>query len=59
MVRRPTATLRQWRHRGVGPRCFRIEGRVVYRRSDVELYLAEQERQSAVGGGAPDGGAAA
>ncbi|ORT48500.1 helix-turn-helix domain-containing protein [Frankia sp. KB5] len=38
-------TLEQWRTRGVGPRGFRVEGGLVrYRKSEVERWLAEQER---------------
>jgi hypothetical protein len=50
MIRRPLGTLRQWRHRGVGPRSFRLAGKVVYRRSDVEAWIAEQEQATAAGG---------
>ncbi|KJE20375.1 transcriptional regulator, AlpA family [Frankia torreyi] len=40
----PVGTLERWRHHGVGPRGFRIEGgRVRYRRSEVERWLSEQE----------------
>lgn len=53
----PMGTLRQWRHRGVGPRSFRVGGRVRYRRADVLAFVAEcqatedqrlQERRQAV-----------
>ncbi|WP_370421985.1 helix-turn-helix transcriptional regulator [Streptomyces sp. QH1-20] len=33
------ATLRTWRHRRRGPRSFRIEGHVVYRRTALVAYL--------------------
>jgi excisionase family DNA binding protein len=47
----PVGTLRQWRHHGErGPRSVRIGGRVRYRKVDVEAWLREQERASAVGG---------
>lgn len=37
------ATLHSWRYRGEGPAGFRLnKGRVRYRRSDVERWLAEQ-----------------
>ena len=39
----PTSTLYQWRYRGIGPRGYRLaNGRVRYRRADVEQWLAEQ-----------------
>lgn len=33
------ATLRTWRHRRRGPKSFRMEGRIVYRRSALDAYL--------------------
>ncbi|MBB1482509.1 helix-turn-helix domain-containing protein [Tessaracoccus sp. MC1865] len=43
------STIRFWRHIGDrGPRSFSLEGRVVYKRSDVEKWLNEQyEKASA------------
>jgi predicted DNA-binding transcriptional regulator AlpA len=38
----PAATLRYWRHIGTGPRSARLGRRVVYRRSDVEAWIAAQ-----------------
>ena len=35
----PTSTIYQWRYLGKGPRAYKIEGRVRYRRSDVEAWL--------------------
>jgi hypothetical protein len=43
LLNRPEGTLRQWRHRNIGPRGFRMVGRVVYRRSEVEAFIAAQE----------------
>lgn len=43
-LRRPLGTLAQWRHRRFGPPSFRVGGRVVYRRSQVERWLSDQER---------------
>lgn len=38
-------TLEVWRRRGIGPAWFRLgPRRVVYRRSAVEAWIAEQER---------------
>jgi hypothetical protein len=49
-LRRPEATLRQWRHRGYGPRSFRVGGKIVYHRADVERWIDEQMQSTAVGG---------
>jgi len=42
-LRRPEGTLRQWRHKGFGPKGFRVGGIVMYRQSAVEAFLAECE----------------
>lgn len=39
----PAGTLEQWRHRGIGPRGFRLGRHVRYRRSEVERWLRECE----------------
>jgi DNA-binding transcriptional MerR regulator len=40
----PVPTLRWYRAKGVGgPKSFRLAGRVVYRREDLEAWIAEQE----------------
>lgn len=41
--RRPEGTIRQWRHKGYGPRGFRVGGLVMYRSSEVARWLREQE----------------
>ena len=46
LLRTPVATLRYWRHLGIGPASFRIGRRVMYRRSDVEEWINAQQRQS-------------
>jgi hypothetical protein len=47
-LRTPVATLRYWRHLGIGPDGFRIGRRVVYRRADLDRWISEQqEAQSA------------
>jgi|tagenome__1003787_1003787.scaffolds.fasta_scaffold11707969_1 hypothetical protein len=56
LMRVPMGTLRQWRHRGIGPKGFRLGGRVVYRRSAVEAFIATAE--AAEQGQAAQGGAA-
>ncbi len=43
-LNRPAGTLRQWRHRRYGPRGFLLGGIVMYRESEVDRWLAEQER---------------
>jgi predicted DNA-binding transcriptional regulator AlpA len=42
MVRSPVATLRYWRHQGIGPHSFRVGRSVRYWRSDVHNWLQEQ-----------------
>ncbi|MET7643012.1 helix-turn-helix domain-containing protein [Streptomyces sp. NPDC005426] len=46
-LRKPVATVRGWRYRKVGPVGFRLGRDVVYRRSAVDVWLAEQEKASA------------
>jgi predicted DNA-binding transcriptional regulator AlpA len=41
-LRRPVSTVRYWRATGTGPRSARLGGRVFYRTSDVETWIAEQ-----------------
>jgi Helix-turn-helix domain len=43
-LRTPVATLRYWRHLGVGPDGFRIGRRVVYRRADLDRWVTEQHK---------------
>lgn len=46
----PVATLRYWRHVGTGPKSFRLgPRRVMYRRDDVEHWIAEQYNAGPVG----------
>jgi len=47
-------TLRFWRSTNQGPASFSLGrgGRVVYRRSEIERWLAEQEHATRRGGGA-------
>lgn len=42
LVRRPVATVRYWRHAGVGPRSALVRGRVLYREGDVEEWITGQ-----------------
>jgi DNA-binding transcriptional MerR regulator len=50
MTRKPAATLRWYRHQGIGPKSGRLGGRVVYRRRDVELWIDEQLAATSSGG---------
>ena len=43
-------TLRYWRANGEGPPSFKMGRRVVYRRSEVEKWIAEQEAATLRGG---------
>jgi hypothetical protein len=42
LLRTPVATLRYWRHLGIGPAGFRLGRRVVYRRADVSAWVDDQ-----------------
>lgn len=40
-------TLRLWRHKGIGPRSFKMGGhRVLYRRADLDEWVEAQYRQA-------------
>lgn len=42
----PEATLRYWRHQGIGPRSFKLGPRkVAYRKSDLNAWLEAQYTQ--------------
>lgn len=43
-LRTPAATVRFWRHRGEGPKGTKFGRRVLYRASDLQAWIAEQER---------------
>jgi predicted DNA-binding transcriptional regulator AlpA len=43
------ATLQFWRHQGTGPRSFKLGGRVVYKREDVEAWIEQQYNAEAGG----------
>jgi excisionase family DNA binding protein len=47
VLRTPVATLRYWRHLGIGPRSFRLGRRVLYRRDDVHSWI-DEKRQNGV-----------
>jgi hypothetical protein len=44
LLRTPVATLRYWRHLGIGPDGFRLGRRIVYRRQDVDRWVTERQR---------------
>lgn len=46
----PAATLRYWRHAGQGPASFTLGKKVLYRRSEIERWIAEQEQATTRGG---------
>ncbi|WP_233498788.1 helix-turn-helix domain-containing protein [Blastococcus sp. TF02A-26] len=48
VLRTPVATLRYWRHRGIGPAGFRLGRRVHYRRQDLDRWIEEQRTAQAV-----------
>src|SRR3954464_11468144 len=39
LLRAPVATLRYWRHRGTGPRSFRLGRRVLYPRDHLQAWV--------------------
>jgi excisionase family DNA binding protein len=41
-LRTSVATLRYWRHLGIGPAGFRLGRRVLYRRDDLEQWVADR-----------------
>jgi hypothetical protein len=43
-VHRPVKTLRDWRLKGIGPKSFRLGGRVMYAEEDLEAFIAEARR---------------
>jgi predicted DNA-binding transcriptional regulator AlpA len=42
MTRKPSGTLRYWRHQGIGPKSFKLGRSVVYREEDVLAWLEAQ-----------------
>jgi hypothetical protein len=52
ILRRPPATLRYWRSRGIGPACFRIGKLTMYERGAVDRWLETQRALTGVQGGA-------
>jgi len=44
LMRTPVATLRYWRHCGIGPKGIRVGRRVLYRALDVRAWIDDQAR---------------
>lgn len=42
LLRKPVATMRWWRHLGIGPHSFTIGRDVRYRMSDVHAWIDQQ-----------------
>lgn len=42
----PGATLQGWRYRGVGPTYVKIGGQIRYRKTDIDAYIAQNERKA-------------
>jgi len=57
-LRRPLATVRYWRATGVGPPSARVNGRVLYRESELEAWIARQFEPSGNDDRTPSGAAA-
>jgi hypothetical protein len=47
-LRTPAATLRYWRHRGIGPASFRLGRRVLYRSENLHRWVDEQRHAQAL-----------
>ncbi|WP_270720528.1 helix-turn-helix domain-containing protein [Mycolicibacterium sp. BiH015] len=45
------STLRTWRHTDVGPTSFTLGTKVLYDRTDLDHWLADQKAKSVRGGG--------
>ncbi|WP_245008688.1 helix-turn-helix transcriptional regulator [Mycolicibacterium farcinogenes] len=50
----PAGTLRYFRSTNQGPASFALGRRVVYRRSEVDRWIAEQEKATRRGGTSPE-----
>jgi len=42
LIRTPVATLRYWRHLGIGPRSFRLGRHVMYLKADFYEWIESQ-----------------
>lgn len=50
LMNTPAATLRYWRHCNSGPASFTLGRRVMYRRTEVNRWIAEREATTRRGG---------
>jgi excisionase family DNA binding protein len=50
LLRVPDATLRYWRHMGTGPRSSRLGRKVLYNRTDVDAWVAQEVARTSRGG---------
>lgn len=48
----PASTLRYYRHKGIGPKSFKIGSRVCYLKSDLDAWLQSQYDSTVTGGDA-------
>jgi excisionase family DNA binding protein len=48
LLTRPEGTLRRWRAEGVGPRYFKLGGRIRYDKEDLLAYIAGCSREPSV-----------
>jgi excisionase family DNA binding protein len=44
-LRRPVDTLRHWRKQGYGPKAARVGRGLLYRRAEIDAWVAQQERE--------------
>lgn len=44
LLRAPVATLRWWRHNGIGPHSFKIGRHVMYRQTDLNAWIEAQHQ---------------
>ena len=47
ILRTPVATLRYWRHLGIGPDGFRVGRRVMYRIEDLDRWITQRRDEEA------------
>ena len=45
-LRVPAATVRYWRHQGVGPKSFKVGRRVLFDAADVRDWLLAQKEEA-------------
>lgn len=45
LLRTPIATLRYWRHLGIGPAGFKLGKRILFAREDLDIWLDTKRNQ--------------